>query len=104
MKFFKPYYLIALIIGGWIFWFNAQGNKQPEEFFGFAENRETEVNFNYPVVVKRIHVNEGKEVVEGDLLFHLQRVQPRKNWLKRVIGFLSYKLNPKPGGLNDPEH
>ena len=78
MKYFKPYYIIAILLGIWIFWFNAQGNRQPEEFFGFAENRDTEVNFNYPVVVKRIHVTEGKEVNEGALLFHLQRIQPKE--------------------------
>ena len=78
MSYVKPYYIIAILIGGWIFWFNAQGNSQPEEFFGFAENRDTEVNFNYPVVVKRIHVTEGQSVEEGTLLFHLQRIKAQE--------------------------
>lgn len=78
MKYIKPYYIIAVLIGVWIFWFNAQGNQQPEEFYGFAENRDTEVNFNYPVVVKRIHVTEGEKVNEGALLFHLQRIQAKE--------------------------
>jgi len=78
MNYLKPYYIIAILIGGWIFWYNGQGNQQPEEFFGFAENRDTEVNFNYPVVVKRIHVTEGEKVNEGALLFHLQRIQAQE--------------------------
>lgn len=78
MRYLKPYYIIAVLIGGWIIWFNIQGNKKAEEFYGFAENRDTEINFNYPVVVKKIHITEGQKVKEGDLLFQLQRVQPRE--------------------------
>lgn len=78
MRYFKPYYIVAVLIGGWIIWYNIQGNKKAEEFYGFAENRDTEINFNYPVVVKRIHITEGQKVKKGDPLFHLQRVQPRE--------------------------
>ncbi len=78
MKYLRPYYIIALLVGGWIIWFNATGSNQAEEFFGFAENRDTEVNFNYPVVVKKIHITEGQQVMNGELLFDLQRREPRE--------------------------
>ena len=76
-KYFQPYYLIALLVGGGIFWFDASNRKQASIFYGFAENKETEVNFNYPVIVKQILVTEGQKLSEGDIMFHLQRVQPK---------------------------
>jgi multidrug resistance efflux pump len=42
-------------------------------FFGFAENNETEINYNYPVIVDRILVTPGQSVEKGDELLHLVR-------------------------------
>jgi len=75
---FQPYYLLALLIGGSLLWYDAQQQQTASYFFGFAENLETEVNFNYPVIVKKIHVKEGQAVSEGDVLMQLQRVKPKE--------------------------
>ena len=80
MKLLKPYYIISILVGGWILWYSATGNTQAEEFYGFAENRDTEINFNYPVVVKEIHISEGENINQGDLLFQLQRIQPKEEY------------------------
>ncbi|MCB0617641.1 MAG: hypothetical protein KDC41_02745, partial [Saprospiraceae bacterium] len=61
----QPYYLLALLIGGAIFWFNATNRSTTTYFYGFAENLETEVNFNYPVIVKELLVQEGEAVKAG---------------------------------------
>jgi multidrug resistance efflux pump len=95
MKYLRPYYIIALLVGGWIIWFNARGNSQAEEFYGFAENRDTEVNFNYPVVVKHIHVTEGEEIQEGALLFHLQRVQAQEELAEESFRISELKAESK---------
>lgn len=42
-------------------------------FYGFAESRSTEINYNYPVVVEQILVKSGQEVKEGQVLLHLSR-------------------------------
>ena len=78
MKYFQPYYFLAILVGIGIFWYNAQNRSQAAIFYGFAENKDTEVNFNYPVIVQDIFVTEGQRVSKGDLLFHLQRIQPKQ--------------------------
>ncbi len=42
-------------------------------FYGFAESNETEINYNYPVVVDRILVSPGQSVKAGELLMNLSR-------------------------------
>jgi len=71
----QPYYLLGLLAGGSIFWFDAQQREAVTTFSGFAENLETEINFNHPVIVQAIAVEEGQFVKEGAPLLHLQRLQ-----------------------------
>jgi len=71
----QPYYLLALLAGGSIFWFDAQQREAVTTFSGFAENLETEINFNHPVIVQAIAVKEGQFVKEGAPLLHVQRLQ-----------------------------
>ena len=56
-------------------------------FYGFAENKETEINFNYPVAVERIHVSPGQFVKAGELLLDLYRIKP-----KEVLEDQGYKI------------
>lgn len=42
-------------------------------FYGFAESRATEINYNYPVVVEKILVKPGQEVKAGEVLINLSR-------------------------------
>lgn len=37
-------------------------------FYGFAENKETEINMENPTEIKRIHVTTGEKVKKGDVL------------------------------------
>lgn len=42
-------------------------------FYGFAESKETEINYNYSVVVDRILVKPGQSVSAGDVILNLSR-------------------------------
>jgi len=41
-------------------------------FYGFAENKETELSHYEPVTVEKIHVTPGQEVVKGQLLLEVK--------------------------------
>lgn len=41
-------------------------------FYGFAENKETEINHIEDVLVEKIHVENGQEVKKGDLLIEVK--------------------------------
>lgn len=47
-------------------------------FFGFVENRETIINFNYPVVVNQILIKPGQMVEAGDTLLRIARRPAKK--------------------------
>ena len=79
-KLIQPYYIIAILIGIGLFYYDQEVTQAPTEIFGFAENRDTEVNFNYPVTVKSILVKEGQATNKGEVLFRLQRVQPKEQY------------------------
>ena len=40
-------------------------------FYGFAENKQTEISHNRNVLVSKIHVNNGQEIKAGDLLLEV---------------------------------
>ena len=46
---------------------------QSLSFYGFAESNETDINYNYPVVVDHIYVTPGQAVVQGDTLMKISR-------------------------------
>ena len=48
-------------------------NDNTLSFYGFAESNETEINYNYPVVVDVINVTPGQRVSEGDTLLLISR-------------------------------
>ncbi|MEL6671173.1 MAG: HlyD family efflux transporter periplasmic adaptor subunit [Bacteroidota bacterium] len=73
MKKFNGFY-IALIISGICLFFAFRPDFYKElSFYGFAESRATEINYNYPVVVDKILVKPGQEVKAGQVLLHLSR-------------------------------
>ena len=47
-------------------------------FYGFAENKETEINFNYPVVIRKIHVSPGERVAKGAPLLDIYRIKSKE--------------------------
>lgn len=47
--------------------------------YGFAESNETEVNYNYPVVIEKILVTPGEKVDSGQVLMHLTRRKSKES-------------------------
>ena len=47
-------------------------------FYGFAESKETEINYNYPVVVESILIAPGQAVREGQTLLKLARISSKE--------------------------
>lgn len=78
MKSFNLYYIIALIAGVSIMFADQWMGQETLFFYGFAENKETEINFNYPVVVDEILVSPGQKVQAGEPLLKLKRVKPKE--------------------------
>lgn len=74
MRQFNLFYLAVIFCGLLLFVLMRPSFHRDLSFFGFAENNETEINYNYPVVVERILVTPGQEVKAGqDLLFLARR-------------------------------
>ncbi len=44
------------------------------EFFGFAENKQTEINLDKDVIVKKIAVKKGEKVKKGQLLMQVSNI------------------------------
>lgn len=78
MKYFNIYYIIAVITGVVIVFAGQWMGKETLFFYGFAENKETEINFNYPVVVDEILVSPGQKVQAGEPLLKLKRVKAKE--------------------------
>lgn len=47
-------------------------------FYGFSESNDTAINYNYPVVVKKINVIDGQKVNPGDTLMVLARIKSKE--------------------------
>ena len=78
MKKLNLYYLAILAIALLLWKLNGTMNKEVVAFYGFAENKETEINFNYPVVVGAIKVRPGEFVTEGTPLIDLYRMKAKE--------------------------
>lgn len=50
-------------------------NSPDLSFHGVAGSRESNVNFEYPVEIKRVHVIQGQRVQKGDLLIELNQTE-----------------------------
>lgn len=76
MKFrFNPLYLILLIVLIFIFQFNWKYKNKTYTFYGFAQNKETEINYEESVLINQTFVTEGQYVKEGDTLLIAKRHQ-----------------------------
>ncbi|MGB0930853.1 MAG: HlyD family secretion protein [Chitinophagales bacterium] len=67
------FYIAVLGVGAALFSLLKPSQETSVSFFGFAESNETEINYNYPVVVEQILVTPGQEVKQGDTLLQLTR-------------------------------
>ncbi|MES2803118.1 MAG: biotin/lipoyl-binding protein [Bdellovibrionota bacterium] len=57
-------------------------------FLGIADSKELQINFEYPVEVKRIHVIQGQNVRKGDLLLELDQSE-----LNTKIRDVDFRMN-----------
>ncbi len=76
MKYINIFYIIIFIIGIYLWRLNTFYQKEVVLFYGFAENNETEINFNYPIMVERIYVRPGQKVKKGDILLNISKINP----------------------------
>lgn len=78
-RIFNPFYLVLLLLGiGFLFFFQ-KGQTEVLSFYGFAESNETEINYNYPIVVDELMVTPGQEVNAGDELLKLKRISSKES-------------------------
>lgn len=73
-KIFNPLYLLAIILAVLLFNYSQKSNETSDLFFGFAENKETEINLDYPVKVDKIMVKPGDFIQAGTQLASLTQL------------------------------
>ncbi len=64
-KFANPVYLFAVIVSVLIYRSLKEYQHAQVEFYGFAENKETDINLDYPVEIVRVLVVPGQFVQKG---------------------------------------
>ncbi len=74
----KLFYLLILLLGVAFFVYFQKGQMEVLSFYGFSESNETEINYNYPVVLDQILVTPGQEVKQGDILLKLNRISSKE--------------------------
>ena len=73
MKNVNLFYISILVLGSLFSVALRSDFHQELSFYGFAESRATEINYNHPVVVDKILVKPGQQVKAGEVLLHLSR-------------------------------
>ena len=73
MKLFNPIYLVAIVVGFFLWKFSLSFTKESILFYGFAENKETEINLDHSVHVDKILVTPGEFVKKGQLLIEVSQ-------------------------------
>ncbi len=79
MKRINIIYIFAILVA--LLLWRVSGNFQRESlvFYGFAENKETEINAEYPVEVKKLYVTTGQKVKAGTILADTEQANlPKK--------------------------
>ncbi|MDF1863289.1 MAG: hypothetical protein P1U70_00575 [Saprospiraceae bacterium] len=72
MKKINLLYIGLLGVGLMIFYINRSYVQQSTTFYGFAENKETEINLDHSVFIEKVHIKDGQFVSKGDLLLDVQ--------------------------------
>ncbi len=81
------FYIVVAALGIALFTLFRPDYYQSLSFYGFAESNETDINYNYPIVVDQIYVNPGQAVSTGDTLMRISR---RKS--KEVLEDQNYRI------------
>lgn len=82
------FYISIGLIGLSLFVMLRPGFHSELSFYGFAESNETDINYNYPVVVEKILVTPGQSVKANDPILELSR---RKS--KEILEDQEYKIS-----------
>ena len=72
MKKVNSIYIYAILLGGLLAFLSYSLQTKSASFYGFAENKETEINHIEDVLIEKIHVDNGQEVKKGDLLIEVK--------------------------------
>ena len=75
MKLFNPIYLAAIVVAFFLWKFSLNFKQESVLFYGFAENKETEINLDHPVEVNKILISPGQFVKQGELLLEVSHVE-----------------------------
>lgn len=66
------FYVVTIVVIIGLLWFFVQRlSMNHNEFFGFAENKQTEINLDKDIVVKKILVHKGEKVKQGQLIMQV---------------------------------
>lgn len=71
MKRINILYILAIVAFVILWKVSSQYNEEAVIFYGFAENKETEINLEHPVQVDKIYVTTGQEVALGTPLIQV---------------------------------
>ena len=71
MKRFNLLYIFVALIVVLLWNMNLQYKKQTVVFYGFAENKETEINLEHAIRVDQIFVTTGQKVSQGQPLIEV---------------------------------
>lgn len=71
---FNPLYIFSLVLVAILFQYKISQNETVELFFGFTENKETEINLDYPVRVENLEVKPGDFIPKGKKLATLTQL------------------------------
>jgi len=75
MKYFNLYYIAIIGVGCLLWHLNGTLSKEVIAFYGFADNEETEINFNHSVAVDKIYVSPGQAVKKDMPLLEVSRIK-----------------------------
>ena len=97
MKKYFNLHLIAVVVGlVALYYYQKTGAKETHVFFGFAENRETEIRVEHPITILEIKAKLGSKVEKGDEIMTVKqdRLELEKGELEHEMMSLQseYKL------------
>lgn len=78
MRYINLFYVLVLFVGILLWQLNHRYSQEVLSFYGFADNKETEINFNYPVAIGEIYVQAGQHVKKGEKLLDMYRIRSKE--------------------------
>ncbi len=79
MKFINIFYIAVIIVAAGLYTIQKIHLENIISFYGYAENKETEINFNYPIQVKKIYVSPGQSVKKDAKLIDVIRIDSKES-------------------------